>query len=121
MDSFSCAAAGICDLRPATPEEYAAARNALLPAGGVVQEMGLSYLAGYAELYIGPDFTLAGSRSGNRFTAMELLGNKDAAPAILGTLGLKQGSFRTPGCKPFAMNHSLSESPAPTYFGLAFD
>ncbi|MBO5892460.1 MAG: GNAT family N-acetyltransferase [Oscillospiraceae bacterium] len=121
MNSFSCTAAGICDLRPAAPEGYAAARNALLPTGGVRQAMGISYLAGYAELYIGADFTLAGVRKGDTFIAMELLGNKDAAPAILGALGLKQGSFRTPGSKPFAMYHSLSESPAPTYFGLAFD
>lgn len=121
IDSFSCTAAGTCHIHRATPQEYAAARNALLPLGGVRQEMGLAFLAGYTELYIGTDFTLAGSRNGSSFTAMELLGNKDAAPAILGALGLSKGTFRTPGNKPFAMYHSLTDSPAPTYFGLAFD
>lgn len=121
MGSFSCAAEGTCDIRRATLEEYAAARKALLPAGSVVQEQGLSYLAGYAELYTGKDFTLAGVRKGNAFTAMELLGNAASAPAILGTLGLKEGTFRIPGNQPFAMYHPLSNSPAPTYFGLAFD
>ena len=121
MDSFSCTASGNCDIRPATPEEYAITRNALLPAGGVRQEMGLSYLAGYAELYIGKDFTLAGSRKDNTFTAMELLGNRNAAPAILSALGLEKGTFRVPGNDPFAMYYPLSVAPTPSYFGLAFD
>lgn len=121
MDKLSCAAAGSCEIRRASPEEYAAARNALLPAGSVQQEMGLVFLAGYGELYIGTDFTLAGSRSNGHFTAMELLGNRAAAPAILGAMRLKKGTFRIPGNKPFAMYHSLSDFPAPTYFGLAFD
>ena len=121
VDRFSCAASGSCALRPATPEVYAAARDKLLPPGGVQQEMGLSFLAGYTELYIGTDFTLAGSRSGGNFTAMELLGNRSAAPAILGALGMEKGTFRIPGNKPFAMYHPLSDAPAPTYFGLAFD
>lgn len=121
MDSFSCAASGSCDIRPATPEEYAAARNALLPVGGVRQEMGLSYLAGYAELYIGENFTLAGTRKDDTFTAMELLGNRDASLGILGALGLSKGNFCIPGSKPFAMYYPLSDFPAPTYFGLAFD
>lgn len=121
MDSFSCTAGGSCDIRRAALEEYAIARNALLPPGGVRQEMGLEFLAGYTELYIGTDFTLAGSRKGSSFTAMELLGNRDAAPAILGALGLEKGTFRAPGNKPFAMYHPLTDAPAPTYFGLAFD
>lgn len=121
MEHFSCTALGSCRIRSATPEEYVIARNALLPKNGVRQETGLAFLAGYGELYIGADFILAGSRSGNSFTAMELLGNIKAAPAILGALGLNKGTFRIPGSKPFAMYHPLSDSPAPTYFGLAFD
>lgn len=121
MDSFSCAAAGSCRIRRATPEEYAAARNALLPPGSVRQEMGLSFLAGYGELYIGSDFVLAGGRKDSAFTAMELLGNRSAAPAILGALGLSKGTFRVPGSKPFAMYRPLTDAPAPPYFGLAFD
>lgn len=121
MEHFSCTAAGSCDIRRATPEEYAATRNHFLPAAGVRQEMGLSFLAGYAGLYIGDDFVLAGGWNDFTFTAMELLGNRSAAPAILGALGLSKGTFRIPGSNPFAMYHPLSDSPAPTYFGLAFD
>ena len=121
MERLSCTAAGSCPIRRATPEEYAAARNALLPPGGVRQEMGLAFLAGYAELYIGTDFTLAGTCKDDTLTAMEFLGNKDAAPAILGALGLNKGDFRLPGNEPFAMYHALSDSPTPVYFGLAFD
>lgn len=121
MDSFSCTASGICDIRLATPEEYANARNALLPAGGVRQEMGLSYLAGYAELYVGENFTLAGGRKDGAFTGMEILGDPAVAPAILGALGLENGTFHIPGSNPFAMFHPLADSPAPSYFGLAFD
>lgn len=120
-DTFTCTAAGRCEIRSAAPEEYAAARSALLPAGGVRQEMGLSYLAGYRELYIGADFVLAGGREASSFTAMELLGNTAAAPGILGALGLEEGTFRIPGSEPFAMYRPLSDSPAPNYFGLAFD
>ena len=121
MDHFSCTASGSCNLRRVCAGEYAAARNALLPAGGVRQEMGLCYLAGYAELYAGADFVLAGTRREDAFIAMELLGNPAAAPAILGALGLKSGTFRIPGTGRFAMYHPLSDTPAPTYFGLAFD
>ena len=121
MKTFSCTPAGICDIRPAAPEEYTAARNALLPPGGVRQELGLSYLAGYAELYTGTGFALAGVRKADSFIAMELLGDKNAAPAILGALGLSKGTFRIPGSNPFAMYHPLTAAPAPTYFGLAFD
>lgn len=121
MDTFTCSAAGSRRIRRASPEEYAAARNALLPKNGVRQEMGLNYLAGYAELYTGMDFTLAGVRTDGGFTAMELLGDPEAAPAILGALGISKGTFRVPGSTPFAMYHPLSDSPAPTYFGLAFD
>jgi len=121
VDGFSCTASGTCHIRRAPPEEYAAARNALLPAGGVRQEQGLTYLAGYAELYIGSDFVLAGTQKDGAFTAMELLGNTAAAPGILGALGLREGTFRVPGNKPFAMYQSLSDAPAPTYFSLAFD
>ena len=121
IDSFSCVAKGSCEIRRASPEEYAAVRNSLLPAGGVRQEMGLVFLAGYTELYIGVDFALAGSRNGSSFTAMELLGNRDAAPAILGALGLENGTFRVLGNKPLAMYHPLSDFPSPTYFGVAFD
>ncbi len=121
MDTVSCKAQGTVPVSKADASTFAAARRRLLPRGGVEQEMGLNYLSGYAELYTGADFTLAGVRQGPRFAAMELLGNAAAAPGILGALGLEEGTFRIPGKGPFAMYCPLSEDPAPGYFGLAFD
>ena len=103
-----------------SPEEYADARRTCLPAGGVVQEAGApDYLGTTARLYAGEDFLLAMSPEG---FGVELLGNTDAAPGILGALGISEGTFRTPGEEPFAMYHSLTEDTwTPGYFGLAFD
>ena len=107
-----------CSLRQISPEEYAAARRGCLPPGGVVQEHGaVEYLAAVAKLYAGEDFLLA--MSGD--FGVELLGNTDAAPGILGALGLEEGTFRTPGDRPFAMFRPLREDGwMPGYFGLAF-
>ena len=115
-----CAEAGEpIPIRRLSPEEYTALRREYLPAGGVVQENGaVEFLASGAELYVGEDFLLAMSGE----FGLELLGNGDAAPGILGALGLESGSFRTPGEEPFAMFRSLSEEDwQPGYFGLAFE
>ena len=108
-----------CSIWQLSPEEYAAARRAYQPEGGVVQENGaIEYLAAGAKLYAGADFLLA--MSGD--FGLELLGNTDAAPGILSALGLQAGTFRTPGDRPFAMFHSLTgERWTPGYFGLAFE
>lgn len=107
----------VCQL---SPEEYTDARRAWLPAGGVVQEAGApEYLGTAAWLYAGEDFLLAMSPEG---FGVELLGNANAAPGILGALGISEGTFRVPGEEPFAMYHSLTEDTwTPGYFGLAFD
>ena len=115
-----CAEAGEpIPIRQLSPVEYGALRREYLPAGGVVQENGaMEFLASWAELYAGADFLLA--MSGD--FGLELLGNADAAPGILGALGLERGSFRVPGEEPFAMFRSLSEDDwQPGYFGLAFE
>ena len=115
-----CAEAGEpIPIRRLSPEEYTALRREYLPAGGVVQENGaVEFLASGAELYVGEDFLLAMSGE----FGLELLGNGDAAPGILGALGLESGSFRTPGEEPFAMFRSLSEEDwQPGYFGMAFE
>ena len=108
-----------CSIWQLSPVEYAAARRAYLPEGGVVQENGaIVYLAAGAKLYAGADFLLA--MSGD--FGLELLGNTDAAPGILSVLGLQAGTFRVPGDRPFAMFHSLTgERWTPGYFGLAFE
>ena len=108
-----------CSMRRLSPEEYAAARRGCLPRGGVVQEHGaIAYLAAGAELYAGEDFLLA--MSGN--LGLELLGNSEAAPGILGALGLTDGRFRILGEEPFAMYRSMTKDEwTPGYFGLAFE
>ena len=115
-----CAEAGEpIPIRRLSPEEYTALRREYLPAGGVIQENGaMEFLASAAELYVGADFLLA--MAGD--VGLELLGNADAAPGILGALGLERGSFRTPGGEPFAMFRGLTgEDWLPGYFGLAFE
>ena len=122
MKSFFCAPAAPIELQEVSMETYAAKRRSLLPPGGVAQEgSSLAFLAGYARLYCGADFVLAAVSDSNKLLGLELLGNADAAPGIVAALGCDEGSFRIPGSAPFAMYHPLSDSPAPAYFGLAFD
>lgn len=105
-------------------EEYAALRRRFLPKGGVIQEgRNIQYLETYGSFYAGEDFLLAGASDGDSFRGMELLGNREAAPGILGALGYRKGAFRTPGEeKPFAMFLPLKDGvEQPGYFGLAFD
>lgn len=106
-------------------EEYARLRRQYLPDSSVIQEgENLDFLGRYASFYAGCDFVLAMLGEKDTLYGIELLGNVSSARDIVGTLGYKIGSFRTPGKdSPFAMYHSFdkSEQSAPTYFGLAFD
>ena len=120
ISEFSCAAAAPVPLLPVDAGTYGKLRRQYLPKGGVVQEgENLAFLARSAELYAGEDLLLAVSGG----EVLELLGNAEKAPGILGALGLPEGKFRTPGDDlPFAMFLPLKEdAPAPAYFGLAFD
>ncbi len=120
---ISCRASDIpATLRKLDAGEFAALRREYLPAGGIRQEGdSLAFLGSVADFYAGEDFLVTVSRE-EAFFAPELLGNADAAPGILAALGKESGTFRTPGMEqPFAMYHSLSDAPVPTYFGLAFD
>ena len=101
---------------------YAAIRRTYLGSTGLTQEgAGLNFLAGWAAFYEGEDFLLAASRDGDTLRCHELLGNTSQLPGILSALGAVSGTFRVPGTEPFSMYFPLSEDPAPTYFGLAFD
>lgn len=119
IEEISVQAGEACSIRQLSPEEYAAARRAYLPVGGVIQENGaIAYLAAGAKLYAGADFLLAMSED----FGVELLGNREAAAGILAALGLNACTFRVPGDRPFAMYHSLTDdSWMPGYFGLAFE
>lgn len=106
------------------PEEFARLRRKYLPEGGVVQEEeSLAFLARQAQFYAGTDFLMAAYADEKTLTAMELLGNKQAASGILRALGCKEGSFRCPGdTVPFAMWYPLqTAAKKPAYFGFAFD
>lgn len=122
---FTCDAAGApVAVNPISTETYARLRRQYLPDGGVVQEgENLAFLETFGEFYAGEDFLMAARIQEDTLVGMELLGNSPAAPGILAGLGLKRGSFRTPGNeKPFAMFLPLREQTrAPAYFGLAFD
>ena len=111
-------------LRAIGPEEFARLRRSFLPRTGVVQEQeNLSFLSRQAQFFAGEDFLLAAYTEDRQLTAMELLGNKAAAPGILRTLECQKGRFRCPGGDiPFAMVYPLAQNAViPSYFGFAFD
>lgn len=122
---FSCQAAdGAVALREISPSEYARLRQAMLPAGGVVQaDQALAFYQSYGRFYAGEDFLLAAAADKDTLFAQELLGNTDAAPGILQALGHTKGSFRAPGAgREFAMYFPMTPNcPRPSYFGLALD
>lgn len=124
VDTFPATAATVpTNLRAVSAEEYGALRPAFLPEGAVAQaEENLRFLSSYARLYAGDGFLLAAAKEDDQLFGVELLGDRDAAPGILAALGVRHGTFRTPGeSRPFAQYRSLDGTPAPTYFGLAFD
>ena len=124
ISEFTCSASEPIPLRKISPEEYGILRRRLLPEGGLIQEgTSLTYLHSYATLYAGADFLLAGAVIDGAFVGMELLGSRDAAPGILGALGVETGSFRCPGSDiPFGMFLPLTEdAKEPAYLGLVFD
>ena len=123
MDSFSALAKSPgAALQKIDAETYGRLRGIYLPQGAVTQ-MGesLRFLETYAALYAGEDFLLAAFREDDTVSGLELLGNAEQASHILQTLGAKQGAFRIPGAKPFAMWLPLRDCQEPTYFGIAFD
>lgn len=125
VSEFSCCAGNSpIPLRAIDPEEYGRLRRRFLPEGGVIQEgRNLVFLAQQARFYSGEDLLLAAYLDGDILKGMELLGNRDAAPGIVASLGCSTGHFRIPGKeKPFAMFYPLDQDAlAPKYFGFAFD
>lgn len=122
VTELTCAAGAAVSMRPIGASEYAALRRTLLPEGGVVQEgTTLDFLSRFARFYAGDGFVLTASVEAGKAHIHELLGTADAA-GIVAALDTREGFVRTPGnSTPFAMYHSLDDSPAPNYFGLALD
>ena len=125
VSEFQCSASQeSVAVRRVSKTEYAELRHSLLPLGGVVQENeNIDFLQTMADLYAGDGFALAAAHRNGVLYGIELLGDKDVAPAILRALGCNKGRFRTVGNdKPFAMYRSLTDGKlTPSYFGLAFD
>ena len=124
LEEFYCTISGSCPVRQLDAAAYGAARRAYLPEGGILQEgENLAWLGSYASFYEGEDFLLAAIPEGEGLIGLELLGNREAAPKLLGALGLKWGRFRVPGTDiPFGMFLPLKKDVKnPTYLGHAFD
>lgn len=125
LNTFRCAAGTeSAAVRSIGPDEFAAARRALLPPCSVIQEgENMAFLARQMQFFTGPGFLLAAYSEKETLHGVELLGDVSAAPGILNTLGFPWGSFRTPGQElPFAMFRPLTDRAiAPAYFGFAFD
>lgn len=124
LDVLSCNAGKPVSVRAIGPEEFAQLRRQYLPEGGVVQEEeNLAFLQEQAQFYAGDDFLLTAWEDKGILHGLELLGNRDAAPGIVGALGCREGSFRMPGnTRPFAMFLPFcADGTAPSYFGFAFD
>jgi ribosomal protein S18 acetylase RimI-like enzyme len=111
-------------LRRLTAAEYALRRRKLLPPAGVIQEEeSLFFLASYALFFEGDDWLAALTIEEGKLVCHELLGNPDAAYALVAAFGCGEGRFRIPGQdQPFAQYRKLIPTcPEPGYFGLAFD
>lgn len=125
IDEFTMTAgARPLPLRQVSPEEYASLRRRFLPAGSAQQEPCFwELLARDACLMAGADFLVTVRQEKDRLLALELLGNREAAPGILAALGYREGIFRSPGTgKDFAMFLPLVPgTKAPAYYGLGLD
>ena len=112
------------NIRNVSTEEYAALRRTLIPESGVLQEgNNLAFLAAQTQLFAGDNFLLSAWLEDDTLHGTELLGNTEAAPGILQSLGCEKGIFQTPGTtQPFSMIHKLhSAAVVPKYFGFSFD
>lgn len=118
-----CQSGAPIPLTALTAQEWNTRREEMLPEGGVaLTESPAAYLGAMAEFWAGENVLLAAVREEGVLHGIELLGNADAAPGILGALGCEEGKFLTPGDSPFAMYRSLDGVTAPPeYFGIAFD
>lgn len=110
-------------VRQITPEEYAAARRAMLPPNGVYQEgENLRFLREFARFYAGEGFLAAVSRQEDFIP--EFLGNSDCIPGLLAALGLGRAAVRRPGddralvmLQPLGTAHPQER----IHFGFPFD
>lgn len=111
-------------VREIGPEEYAAKRSAILPAGSVLQKgAALDFLGKLARFYVGDGFLAAVSRETEHLRILEYLGSQAATSALVAALGHTEATVRYPGAdKPFAMYLPLTPNcKKPKYFAFCFD
>ncbi len=109
-------------LRQINVMEYSRLRRELAPPGSAHPgPEALRFLEKGFRFAAGADFLLAYAPVDGSLWGAELLGNSRQAGGILRALGLPSGKFRIPGEGDFALFRSLDGSPAPSYFGHAFD
>lgn len=125
IGEFSCTAGeDPIVLRAIGSEEFALRRRRLLPPAGVIQEgENLVFLQNQLQFFTGDGFLLAAWEDKGVLHGVEFLGDREAAPGILRTLGCREGIFRCPGNeKNFAMYLPLTpDCICPGHFGFAFD
>lgn len=128
ITDFVCTgAAEEVQLRRINGEDFAKQRReilSLLEPDGVIQEgESMALLAAQCQFYAGQNFLLAAREEEDVLVGLELLGDPQNAPGIVGTLGYREGRFRTRGsAREFAMFRPFTaDAVTPTYFGLAFD
>lgn len=122
MDEHLRTAANLAvPLRRISTAEYAASRRVFLPEGGMIQENEtLELLQTQAQFYTGEGFLLCARIEEDTLFAPELLGSADPG-SILRALSCREGTFRTPGSRPFAMWLPLRPTKKPEYFSIALD
>ncbi len=124
IHEFTLPACQSQNLQRLTAQQYAAQRQALLPAGAAVEGPEfLAFLATQAEFYRLGSTLCAAIREGDRLFLPELLGEPEHAAAIAASLGCETVTARAPGShKKWAMYCPLTpDAPTPTHFSLALD
>ena len=124
LEEGICAASVACSLEEITPEDYAARRTQLLPAGSMtLSKTAWDFLSQFACFYAGKGFVAAVSREEEHLRILEYLGDRDTAPALVAALGRTEATLRAPGTsKEFAMYLPLTtRCSKPAYLPFVFD
>ncbi len=104
-------------------EEYAQARQALLPEGAAIEGKAFfRFLASQLDFYRYGNAIFACMQENDHLYIPEFLGESEQIPQILAAFGCIHATVRTPGQgKAWAMYCPLSDTPEPTHFSFALD
>ena len=125
VDTFAAVAGtDAAAVREIGPEEFTRLRRTFLPRGAVLQEGAtIAFLATQCHFWAGADFLAVGQIDNGKLVCTEFLGSCSAAPGLLRSLEVAEGTFRTTGTEyPFSWMLPLrGDCARPQYFGLALD